>query len=160
MVVLPPTTLPRGQVSERSRREGSGSVRNRQSYRELPSVKILPAGTRCIGDQSEPPASRTSTDQGPSFPSRFASTEPAAPAPTITKSYVPIFTMIASLTAICHAVLWRLPAERAIGSAYSLMFFFHSAPDTIVLISLLSGYCLATVRSSIEQIQWVKAFRV
>src|SRR6185436_20417252 len=54
----------------------------------------MPAGMRIHIQRSSSPASSTSTLCRPEAVSRLASTEPAVPAPTMTKSYSPLFAAI------------------------------------------------------------------
>ena len=80
----PPSTLPRGVCSRRPPRPGSGSVWNRQSYFSM-FIGIESAEGICTKiERSPPPNSSRSTVFAPSSVRRFASTQPADPAPTMT----------------------------------------------------------------------------
>src|SRR5262245_1125573 len=84
---LPPITLPRGQYSSRSVRCFCAVVVKFQSYGVLNSL-LNAAGMWISCLRSGPPASTRATRQSGSAESRFARTQPAEPAPTITKSYI------------------------------------------------------------------------
>src|SRR5579862_124541 len=81
----PPITLPRAHSMRRPFIPGSGSEKYIQSCMRLMSMRPQPSGMWIQGSRSQPPASSTSTR--PSSLSRFASVQPAEPAPTIMKSY-------------------------------------------------------------------------
>ena len=85
----PPSTRPRGQYSLRSFRCFCGTVQKPQSYGLGLSGGMMlpmPAGMLISIELSRPPASSSSTRVRGSADSRLASTQPALPAPTITKS--------------------------------------------------------------------------
>src|SRR5262249_13980773 len=62
----------------------------------------MPAGIRIQIQRSSSPASRSSTRCRPEAVSRLARTQPAEPAPTMTKSYSPLFV------AISHPILSQI----------------------------------------------------
>ena len=77
----PPSILPRGTISRRPFRVGSGSAMNFQFARSSPMALKASAGMMTSKRLSLPPASRRSTLIARSALSRFASTQPADPAP-------------------------------------------------------------------------------
>src|SRR5215831_3765653 len=78
----PPSTLPRGQKIWRPSRWGSASVQYAQSISLRARVRQA-EGRWMSGLVSGPPASRRSTVVAGSSVKRWASTQPADPAPTI-----------------------------------------------------------------------------
>ena len=78
----PPRIRPRGWYMRRPFIAFCGAVSYIQPNRGVPSL-AMPAGMRTNSDLSEPPASSSSTLASGFADSRFASTEPAEPAPTI-----------------------------------------------------------------------------
>ena len=77
----PPRVRPRGTGMERLFAFGSGSVAKFQLYTGLFSSLVKPAGMLIHIDLSGGPASSSSTRLFRSSVSRFASTQPAEPAP-------------------------------------------------------------------------------
>ena len=77
----PPRTLPRGTISRRLFRVGSGSDMNFQLVRSSAMALKASAGMMMSKRLSLPPASSRSTLTDGSALSRLASTQPAEPAP-------------------------------------------------------------------------------
>jgi hypothetical protein len=82
----PPTTLPRAHSIGREPSSGSGSEKYIQSFMRCRNNRGQPSGMWIQGLRSQPPASSSSTLTEGSSVSRSASTQPADPAPTMTKS--------------------------------------------------------------------------
>ena len=81
----PPQPLPRGQYSLRPFMCACGSLQKPQLWSFASLMRLpTPAGMRTISDVSFLPASIRQTRIDGSADSRFASTQPALPAPMIT----------------------------------------------------------------------------
>ncbi|MNE87646.1 hypothetical protein D3C80_1848710 [compost metagenome] len=82
--VEPPSPLPRGTEMTRPLVFSSASVLKSQLYLRLVSSLLKPAGIGIHGLRGCPPASTSRTLCFPEAVSRFASTQPAVPPPTMT----------------------------------------------------------------------------
>ena len=80
----PPSAFPRGKASARLSMPAIGSVRKAQSYCEPRSDTQRPGVVTAGSASAEAPASSTITRTDGSAERRYASTQPAEPAPTIT----------------------------------------------------------------------------
>ena len=79
----PPSTFPLGQCRRLPPSPGSGSLSKNQLKRGLFMGSEKADGMRMKGCRSLPPASRSRTLWLPSSLNRFASTQPAEPAPAM-----------------------------------------------------------------------------